>query len=312
MASSGIKLFLDGINLLGKRLFEREVATFGDPTVAASGTVRYVPDKYFDVNGIATLVHHRGATTLPGSPPDLATGQAVLFLHDAGVNGNSFGDVMDLLVEGNSPFSIDLPGHGRSGSLDSLPTIEDMAAHVESLILPWGLKSLVVVGEGLGAAIGVELAGNQALPVASLICVGEVGPLVSLEAEIEELTKITTGKARRQFDTTGFAPEPDEKIMRKAFSHWVTTDPRATLGARKAQAEWNERVNLGKVPCRTVVVIGGHTDENRKASSLSFASQISSSDIVTIESADRRSPQEVPSDFCAVITETITQSSENR
>ena len=312
MASTGIKLLLDGINLSGERLCDRELLTFGDPTLAASGTVRYVPDKYFDVNGIATLVHHRGVTTLPGSPPDLEAGQAVLFIHDAGVNGNSFGDVMDLLVEENSPFSVDLPGHGRSGSLDSLPTVEEMAAHIESLILPWGLKSLVIVGEGLGAAVGVELAGNQALPVASLICVGEVGPSVSLEAEIEELTKITTGKARRQFDTTGFAPEPDEKIMRKAFSHWVTTDPRATLGARKAQAGWNERVNLGKVSCRTVVVIGGHTPEDRKACSLSFASQIGSSEIVTIESADRRSPQEVPSDFCAVITETITQSSENR
>tara|TARA_B100000427_G_scaffold239922_1_gene202805 strand:- start:19309 stop:20187 length:879 start_codon:yes stop_codon:yes gene_type:complete len=286
-----------------------EVGNLGDLTIAASGTVRYVPDKYFDVNGIATLVHHRGMTTLPGSAPDLDSGQPVLFLHDAGVNGNTFADVMDLLTVDHSPVSLDLPGHGRSASLDSLPTVEAMASHIESLMAPWGLHSLTVVGDGLGAAIGVELAANGSLPVASLVCVGSVGPFISLTSEIDELTQITTGKARRQFDTTGYAPEPDEKMMRKAFSHWVTTDPRATLGARKAQAEWNSQVDLSKVACTTIVAIGTHTEEASKANSLSFAEQLELSQIVMIEGAGRHSAQEVPSDFCAVIRDSITESS---
>lgn len=286
----------------------REVGNLGDPTRPASGTVRYVPDKYFDVNGIATLVHHRGLTTLPRSAPDLDSGQPVLFLHDAGVNGNTFAEAMDQLMDDHSPVSLDLPGHGRSASLDSLPTVEAMASHIESLMAPWGLHSLTVVGDGLGAAIGVELAANGSLPVSALVCVGSVGPFISLTSQIDELTQITTGKARRQFDTTGYAPEPDEKMMRKAFSHWVTTDPRATLGARQAQADWNGRVDLARVACRTIVVIGAHTEDGSKAKSVSFADQMKLGQIVMIEGTGTHSAQEAPSDFCAVIRNTITES----
>ena len=269
-----------------------------------------MPDKYFDVNGIATLVHHRGVTTLPGAPPNLHDGQPILFLHDAGVNGNTFGEVMDLLMANHSPVSLDLPGHGRSGSLDSLASVGAMASHVESLISPWELQSLVVVGEGLGAAIGTELAANAVLPITALICVGAVGPFVSLTEEISQLTKITTGKARREFDKTGYAHEPEEKLLRKAFGHWVTTDPRATLGAREAQAEWNENVDLENISCRTIVVIGEHTEEALKDSSQSFANHLTSGEVSVIGEAGRRSAQETPEEFCTVILNSISGSPE--
>ena len=266
-----------------------------------------MPDKYFDVNGVATLVHHRGPTTLPGSPPSLNTGHPILFLHDAGVNGNSFSEVMDLLMVEHSPISLDFPGHGRSGSLDSLATVEAMAAHIESLLIPWGLSSLTIVAEGLGAAVGVQIATNGALPLSSLICVGAVGPFVSLESEIEELTKITSGKARRQFDTSGYAPNPDEKMMRRAFGNWVTTDPRATLGARKAQADWNQRVDVSDCSCPTIIVIGDHTEAELKASSMEFAEQLAAARIVSISSAGRRSAQEAPSELCDVIVGVVVE-----
>ena len=44
----------------------------------------------FQIGDLAILVHHRGDTTLPGCPPPIADGQTILFLHDAGGNGNCF------------------------------------------------------------------------------------------------------------------------------------------------------------------------------------------------------------------------------
>ena len=273
-----------------------------------SSTVRYVPDKYFDVDGIATLVHHRGDTTLPGSPPSFEEGQPILLLHDAGVNGNTFGDLMDLLVLTNSPVSFDLPGHGRSGSLDSLGSVEAMAAHVESLISPWEISALVVVADGLGAAVGFELAANGHVDVSALICCGAVGPAVDLQEELHDLGEITSGKARRQFDTSGYAPDPDEKMMRKAFSHWVTTDPRATLGARQAQSDWSNRVDLSRPVCPTVVVVGEHTEERHKGSSYQFAESIADGAVVTMAEVGRHPAQESPAAFCAVVEEAILTS----
>src|SRR5687767_2951158 len=92
-------------------------------------TVAVVPRKYVWVDGVATLVHHRGATTLPGHPPDLSTGPPIVCLHGAGGNGNEFGAVLDALESAFSPLAYDQPGHGRSASLDSLGSIEAMAAH---------------------------------------------------------------------------------------------------------------------------------------------------------------------------------------
>ena len=96
-----------------------------------------MPDKYFDVDGVATLAHHRGETTLPGAPPRLANGSTVLLFHDAGGNGNCFRELMDCLEANHSPVSFDQPGHGRSGELDSLTSIEAMAVHAEELVKNW-------------------------------------------------------------------------------------------------------------------------------------------------------------------------------
>ena len=166
-------------------------------------------------------MHHRGETTLPGLAPPLFIGRPILLLHDAGTTGNSFSSLMNILSEQHSPFSLDLPGHGRSGSLDSLQTVEEMAAHVATMMADWEFDSLAVVGEGLGAAVGLELARNPSLGIGHLICLGAVGRTLDLSPEIEQLTLITTGKARRQFDASGYKPEPDQMIMKQAFAEWV-------------------------------------------------------------------------------------------
>ena len=137
-----------------------------------------------------------------------------------------------------------------------------------------------------------------------------MGHFVALTEEIRQLTKIKTGKARREFDKTGYAPEPEEKLLRRAFGHWVTTDPRATLGAREAQAKWNEDVDLGNISCRTIVVIGEHTEEVLKESSQRFANQLTRGQVAIIGEAGRRSAQETPEEFCTVIVNTISGSAE--
>ena len=269
-----------------------------------------MPDKYFDVNGIATLVHHRGETTLPGLAPPLLIGRPILLLHDAGTTGNSFSSLMNILSEQHSPFSLDLPGHGRSGSLDSLQTVEEMAAHVATMMAEWEFDSLAVVGEGLGAAVGLELARNPSLGIEHLICLGAVGRTLDLSPEIEQLTLITTGKARRQFDASGYKPEPDQMIMKQAFAEWVKTDPRATLGARRAQEQWNRSTNLEGLDCPTLVVVGEHTESTFDIAANELISELPSAERVDLPEAGRRGAIETP-EAVANLIDRFTQSGVN-
>ena len=264
-----------------------------------------MPDKYFEIAGAAILVHHRGETTLPGSPPPLERGQTILFLHDAGANGNSFASVMDALAEDHSPVSFDFPGHGRSGSLDSLASIEEFAQHTEELLREWDVGSLVVVGEGLGAAVGLELTKRQQVTVDALICIGTVGPDADLTEEIKELELITAGKARRNFDTSGYAPEPDEKVLREAFAQWVKTDPRATLGARRAQRSWNAEAELSGIGTPTLVVIGEHSESASRESSEGLVRDLADASVETLPGAGRHGAIEQPQSLAAVIARTI-------
>ena len=147
----------------------------------------------FDVDGVATLAHHRGETTLPGAPPGLANGSTVLLFHDAGGNGNCFRELMDCLEANHSPVSFDQPGHGRSGELDSLTSIEAMAVHAEELVKNWEGGHLILVGEGMGAAVAIEVANRAKVNVAGMYLGREIEggtalALLLIDAAIDEVT----------------------------------------------------------------------------------------------------------------------------
>ena len=162
-----------------------------------------MPQKYVSAADVATFVHHRGATTLPGAPPDTSRGRVVLCLHDAGGNGNVFAGVLDGLAGHHSPLAFDQPGHGRSGGLDSLGAIERMAAHARAVADQLQLASPVLLGDGLGAAVALEAAiAEPSWPAALVLCGGATARFTLAPGTVDAVRKVATGKARREFDRT--------------------------------------------------------------------------------------------------------------
>ncbi len=258
-----------------------------------------MPQKYVNVNDVATLVHHRGPTTLPGVPPDTSQGATILCLHDAGSNGKQFADLMDGLASDHSPIAYDQPGHGRSASLDALGSIGAMAEHLETIANQWQIENPVLVGEGLGIAVALEAAKRRPGWAQALVLVGGASDHWDLDEEIEALAAITSGKARREFDRSGYAPETDKAVYQKAFGNWVTTDPRATLGARRAQADWTL---AEPPPTPTMVVIGEHEEEASAAGAEAFAGRLAAGTVERLAGAGRRGVLEQPAALAAAIT----------
>jgi len=263
-----------------------------------------VPAKYFTVGSVATLVHHRGPTTLPGHPPGPADGPTVLCLHDVAGNGNMFADVLDALAEGHRPIAFDFPAHGRSGGLDGLGAIDAMAAHAKALGDVLGLTSPVLLGDGMGAAVALEVAGTwPEWPAAVVLCGGASATPAPDPATITQVREVTAGRARRQFDTTGYAPDTARPVYERAFAEWMKTDPRATVGDLEALAAWDAPSRLGAVTVPVTVIVGEHEPDDAKAAAEALAAAVVDGRVVELAGAGRRGVVEQP----AALAELVAQ-----
>jgi pimeloyl-ACP methyl ester carboxylesterase len=260
--------------------------------------------KYFPVSSVATLVHHRGPTTLPGRPPAPAPGASVLCVHDVAGNGNVFTGVLDALADGHRPIAFDLPAHGRSGGLDSLGTIAAMAAHAKKLADRLELTAPVLLGDGMGAAIALEAAATWPdWPAAVVVCGGASATPAPDGAEIDQLRLVTTGRARRQFDTTGYAPDTAREIYQQAFGEWMKTDPRATVGDLDALATWAGPARVAAVTAPVTVVVGEYEAAEARSAADTLAAAVADGRVVTLAGAGRRGVLEQPAALAAIVAE---------
>jgi len=262
-----------------------------------------VAAKYFTIGSVATIVHHRGPTTLPGHPPAPAAGATVLCVHDVAGNGNVFAGVLDALADSHRPIAFDLPAHGRSGGLDSLGAIDAMAAHMKDLADRLQLTSPVLLGDGMGAAVALEAAATWPdWPAAVVVCGGAATSMAPDPAVIDQLRSVTAGRARRQFDTTGYAPDTARAVYERAFGEWMKTDPRATVGDLEALAAW-AGPDLAAVRAPVVVVIGEHEPAEARTAAESLAATAAHSRVVELPGAGRRGVVEQPQALAALVAE---------
>ena len=258
--------------------------------------------KYFTVGSVATFVHHRGPTTLPGRPPAATSGATVLCIHDAAGNGNVFTGVLDALADRHRPIAFDLPAHGRSGGLDSLGAIPAMAAQARALADRLELTSPVLLGDGMGAAVALEAAATWPdWPAAVVVAGGASATPAPSPAEIDQLRQVTAGRARRQFDTTGYAPDTARAIYQQAFGEWIKTDPRATIGDLEALAAWDGPARLGAIVAPVVVVVGEHEPPDARAAAEALAGAVRSGRVVTLAGAGRRGVIEQPATLAEIV-----------
>ena len=215
-----------------------------------------VPQKYVLIDGVATYLHHTGATTLPETPPATNQGEVVLCLHGTGRQGDDFKSLLGALEADHSPIAFDQPGHGRSGSLDSLGAIDRMRDFTRALTEKLGLRPQVLVGHSLGAAVALDYALESPDAVRGLVICSAGAAFSFSDGFLENARLVTEGKRRRDFDPKAFAEGADPGVMRQAFMAGMKTDPRATYGDLLACAEWQRQDDLSRIEAATLVVHG--------------------------------------------------------
>ena len=183
-------------------------------------------------------------------------GPAVVLIHDTGQRAEAWNAVMPLLSGAGRMIAVDLPGHGESLPLpEERAAMEDLVAQVAGFLLPFG-RAVPVVGQGLGAAIALELAVRRRDLVASVVAVSAVfapeePPLagsetpVSVDPAVEaacrfwaEGTEPGVLARTRALAATHPGPDPDGMARLRCPAVFVTGsgDPQATPAMSQALA----------------------------------------------------------------------------
>ena len=253
-----------------------------------------VPQKYLRIDGLAALLHHTGRTTLPEQPPDLSRGETLLCLHGAGGNGAVFADLQAALAERHSPLAFDQPGHGRSGGLDSLGSIERMSAFARSLTATLGVDSPVLLGHSMGGAVALHWALERAGEPRALILASSGARFELPDEDVERLRRVTQGKARREFRREAYSSSTSGEIVRRGFMEDLKTDPRVVLGDWLALRDWDVRERLGEIRTPTLVVVGEDEFPPLRTESERLAADIPGARQVVIAKAGHMVPLEQP------------------
>jgi pimeloyl-ACP methyl ester carboxylesterase len=267
-----------------------------------------MPEKYLRRDGLPILLRHTGRTTLPQDPPSLGKGRAVVCLHDAGLQSSLFGALLDeLAAAGNGAIAFDLPGHGRSGSLDSLPSIAAMAELGRWVADRCALERPVLVGHGMGTLVALEWA-RQA-DVAGLVLCGAGLALGVADTAIEGMRQVTLGRAPRPFDPGRIHPDGGREMMQKAYMEGIKTDPRATLGDLESSRAWADAFDAARPGFQAPVLFvhGAGEDPGCVTRARTLADALPQATTATIEAAAHFLPLEQPAALAAQVR-TLTES----
>lgn len=203
-----------------------------------------MPEKYLRHGGVPILLRHTGGATLPERAPASLAARSVVCLHDAGLQSSFFVDLLAARAAlrgeraGASAdacsLAFDLPGHGRSGGLDALPSIEAMSDCARSVAGWCRAGRPILVGHGMGALVALDWARRDPGTLGGLVLCGTGSGFGVRDEAIAAMREVTLGRAPRPFDPKRLAPGSAPELMRRAYFESIQTDPRATLGDLEA------------------------------------------------------------------------------
>jgi len=263
-----------------------------------------LPAKYLHVDDTALFVVHDGPTTLPGRPPVVDDGGALLALHDAGRHGHDFGALRTALGEregGLNLIAFDQPGHGRSGELDSLGDVARMAALTRGMIDQLDLERPVLLGHGLGGAVALQVALDAPERVSGGVVIGAGATLPVDDDAFALMKRVTEGKARRPFDPSVFAEGTPPDVLRPYFMQGMKTDPRATFGDLEACRAFDASARVASLEVPLLVLVGEHERADLRVAAEALATSAPNAALEVIRGAAHVLPIEAPGAVAAAI-----------
>lgn len=269
-----------------------------------------MPEKYVRHGGLPILLRHTGASTLPERPPAVRSGRSVVCLHDAGLQSSIFSDLLGEIGDAACALAFDLPGHGRSGGLDALPSIEAMSECARGIARWCGATRPIVVGHGMGALVALDWARRAPETVGGLVLCATGRAFTLRDESIETMRQVTLGRAARPFDAARLAPGAPPERMRRFYMESIQTDPRATLAdleacrtfARALSTSSGDPGRAGRAQAseKTMIACGAAEPESDRDAAHALAARLGAP-CTTLPDAASLLPLERPADLAREI-----------
>jgi pimeloyl-ACP methyl ester carboxylesterase len=212
--------------------------------------------KYVTVDGVAVNYFHTGRSTLPDVTPALDQGELLLFLHGAGSNAHTWHRQLEHFQQRHSALAVDLPAHGRSGSIEGLPDLDAHVRFTAAYADALALRPCVLVGRALGGAVAIAFALAHPAQVRALVLVATPARFVMPPASLDTWRAVTMGRATQPFSTALFSPKADMAVMRECFMEQVKTDPRVRYTDMLACDGVDFSQRLAELSVPTLVITG--------------------------------------------------------
>jgi 3-oxoadipate enol-lactonase len=216
--------------------------------------------KYVDIEGTAIHYFHTGPSSLPNVRPALDRGELLLFLHDAGGNAHLWQRQLEHFQRDHSAVAFDLPAHGRSGATDGLRTVAEMGAITKSFVQALRFRPFTFVGQGMGGAIGLEIALTDPSLLRGLVLVSTPARLEIAQATLDSWRDVMRGRKGQPFTKESFSPKTDLNVMREVWMEQVQTDPRVRYTDLVActEADFTSRLAEVRIP---VLIVAPRDDQ---------------------------------------------------
>ncbi len=256
-----------------------------------------MPSKFLTLDGAAVHYLHTGPTTLPDVPPAFARGALFVLVHAAGSNAGMWRRQLDGLGAAHGALALDLPGHGRSGGVEGLATVDAYADLVIRAVEALALRPCVLVGRSMGGAIAMAIAARRPAFVCGLV-LACTAPRFSFTPEgLAVHRDVIRGRLPQQFTTETFSPATGMDLMREAWTEQVKTDPRVRYGDFLACQAFEARDLLPRIAVPTLVVAGADDQVTPVALAEELTRGIRGARLEVIARAGHQAPLEQAEEF---------------
>jgi pimeloyl-ACP methyl ester carboxylesterase len=185
---------------------------------------------------------------------------ALVFVHCGGCDRHFWDDQVTAFAKDHRVVTIDMPGHGESGSGRTDWSMEAYGEDVTRVVTKLGLKHVVLIGSSLGGPIVLEAARRMPervvaiVPVDTLLNVEQRMPAEQVDAIMKQVETDFRGQTAKFTVQYLFAPSTSVAVRERVLAKVTSADPKVALPILRAALTYDPVPALReiKVPIRAI------------------------------------------------------------